>query len=194
MNLNELLTYLRTIDGGTAWVNTPDGSGAPDINFLLCGKYYGFFVKSEDKRLHSAQKAARASLEYAGASIHVVRNITDLDRVLLRDERRYRLHRAIDPELMREHLREWGTGSYRMDWLRELILKLPKKEKLCVMARYMDKLKHDAIGREMKIDERTVYQYLADAVDRLIEWTLEGIPEPEPIPEERYTQPGWQDV
>ncbi|MEG1813948.1 MAG: hypothetical protein RR337_11720, partial [Clostridia bacterium] len=134
--MDELMTYLQEIDGGLAFAGTNEFD--PNIHFVLAGQYYGFYTPRGNRRLNRRQQAIKAKLVDAGGIVATVRCTGDLDRILARDERRYRLHQAMPAREMRRMLDEWGKGSYRLNWLDALIKRLPSDARRVIMARYMD--------------------------------------------------------
>ena len=83
--VKSILAYLKTLPECFAWKEHGGmygTAGIPDIIACICGKFYGFEVKTERGKPTALQEATMRKIQAAGGTAVVVRSVADVKAVL----------------------------------------------------------------------------------------------------------------
>ena len=172
--LEKMLEYLRKIDGACVWKGPIGTDGSPQIKLVLCGQYYGFYVRPKSRRVSSVHLAAIEAINAADGIALTVRSIEDIAQALGRYDDQVEIHRKMPMNRMRANLRGWGKGDYRLKWIGDLVEQLPTESRAVVSMRFVDKMKVEQISNVLHYSERTIYRMIRAAVIQMCEWVASG--------------------
>lgn len=168
--LDKMLEYLRKIDGACAWKGSLGVDGSPQINLVLCGQYYGFYVRPKSRRVSNVHRAAIDAINAADGIALTVRSIEDIANALGRYDDRVEMHRKIPMNAMRGNLVGWGKGDYRLKWVGDLVTQLPAESRAVVVMRFVDRMRVEDISNILHYSERTIQRTIRASIYQLCEW------------------------
>jgi hypothetical protein len=167
----ELMRRLNTL-GGVVWETPRLNNGAPQINFVWDGQYFGFYpvlTKSGGGGLKPFEREMIDKLTKRGAVVAVVRNVEDMEEAMNLDIARREIGRLLPVNKMHDILYAWGKGNPVPEELETEILRLPRDYQEAIYSIYFDKMTMNRYAEEAGITYDNARMRHYRAVKRLRE-------------------------
>jgi hypothetical protein len=169
----DMLRRLSTL-GGHAWESPRMNNGAPIINFVWNGQYFGFYPSLEGRgtKPRQAETFMRKRLNECDAVCAVVHSVEEMESVMNLNISIQERHKAFPRKKVVALLRRWGEGKPDSPEIERAVLSLSGIRRETIYSVFLERRRLNHIAKDEGISYKSAHKRYVTAVDAVMEYLL----------------------